>query len=623
MKNSLKQMMRTPVRTVLFLGLMVFAALLMTLGAGIWLKGTQTLAQYEDRFMTIGTVRQIPDSFEQKLTWNAETKDYDVRKSAQYSDYYTPDDLLFPEADYLAEPEQRAFYISYQPEYVMTNVSASPNEVLYGIFIAEFSPMEDVVPDQSVPIQITKVIGGDPRLEGMVDYFCDHRNPSPEMLYKDKTYVAMMGFQGVYIHGKVYEEKMQSKNEVHIGLEMVPFSLASDVLLPDGSQPEDAFRDGQQIFEVTDGFYETEAGRRILNLAETNVLYRNCQPVTGTNRTALLMPFYNGRCFLMEGRDISEEEYEAGSKVCLAPKTFMENNGLSLGDTVNVQLLLTDRRVNAGQTFWLDGSVGFYSGLIDADGNPLEVFETSDYTVVGIYDVTFSGTDSIFDPGADELIVPMKSIEARYGTNLVLCGPMTDATTSFQIPNGGIDDFLKGWAEYGTDKLAFTFYDKGYSQLKAGIDNMKAISLVLLAAGVILTALLLFFFSHLFITKQAERTAIERSLGMGKAACRFSMLSGFALLVLIGSILGAAAGFRISVDVSSANAGETYYETTYTAGMTNVVNEVEVEEAAASVMPAVCCALLIVAAGVGIAWVKMNKSLKREPMRLLAERAEE
>jgi hypothetical protein len=110
---------------------------------------------------------------------------------------------------------------------------------------------------------------------------------------------------------------------------------------------------------------------------------------------------------------------------------------------------------------------------------------------------------------------------------------------------------------------------------------------------------------------------------MGKAACRFSMLSGFALLVLVGSILGAVAGFRISVDVSAANAGETYYETTYTAGLTNTVDEVVVEEAAASAMPAVCCALFIVAAGVGIAWVKMNRSLKREPMRLLAERAEE
>ena len=623
MRNSLKQMMRTPVRTVFFLGLMVFAALLMTLGASIWMKGTQTMAQYEDRFMTIGTVRQIPDSFEQQMIWNAETKDYDVRKRGQYSDYYAPEDLLFPGAEYLAEPEQRAFYISYQPDYLTTYVSMNPNAIGWAAFIAEFSPMEDALLDESVPIQITKVIGGDPQLEGIVDYLCDHRNPNPGMIYKDKTYVAMLGHQATYIHGKVYEEKMQSKSEVYIGLEMVPYSLESEILLPDGSQPEDAYRDGAKIFEVTDGFYETEAGRRILNLAQTGQIYKYCQPVTGTNKTSLLMPFYNGQCFLTEGRDISEEEYADGSKVCLAPKTFMENNGLSLGDAVKVQLLYTDRRLNAGQRFTLDGGIGFYSGLVSPDGSSLEAFETSEYTVVGIYDVTFSGTDSIFDPGADELIVPLESIEARHGMNLVDCGPMTDATASFQIPNGGIDDFLKGWAEHGTDKLVFTFYDKGYSRLKEGIDNMKVISFVLLAAGVVLTALLLFFFSHLFITKQAQRTAIERSLGMRKEACRLSMLSGFALLVLLGSIAGAAAGYRISDRISAASAGETYYETTYTAGLTNTINNVEVEEAAVSGMPALFCTLSIVAAGVGIAWVKMNKSLKREPMRLLAERAEE
>ncbi|MDE5717844.1 MAG: hypothetical protein K2I53_09575, partial [Lachnospiraceae bacterium] len=400
-------------------------------------------------------------------------------------------------------------------------------------------------------------------------YFCDQMNPSPEMLIKDKTYVAMLGHQASYIHGKAYEEKMQSKSEVYIGLEMLPFSLESDMLLPDGSQPEDAFRDGQKIFEVTDGFYETEAGRRILNLAQTEGVWRDCQPVTGTNQTSLLMPFYNGQAYICEGRDISEEEYENGSRVCLAPKTFMENNGLSLGDPVKVQLLYTDRKLNAGRKFWLDGSVTFYSGLVDTGGKPLEVFETSEYTVVGVYDVTFGSMGSVFDPGADELIVPMESIEARDGINLMACGPMTDATTSFRIPNGGIDDFLKGWAEYGTDKLAFTFYDMGYSKLKEGIDNMKAVSLFLFAAGIILTVLLLFFFSHLYITKQAQRTAIERSLGMCRAACRWSMLSGFALLVLVGSIVGAAAGFRISGRISAANAGQTYYETTYTTGLTN------------------------------------------------------
>ena len=623
MKNSLKQMMRTPVRTILFLTLMVFAAFLMTLGAGIWLKGNRKLEQYEDRFMTIGTVRQIPDSFEQELLWNAETRDYDVKKNAQYSSYFTPEDLLFPGAEYIAGPEQRSLFIAYQPEYTTLYKSMNTEPLSWSALIAEFSPVEDCVPSESVQIRITKVIGGDPRLEGVVDYFCDHRNPTPEMLYKDKTYVAMLGHQGFFIHGKAYEEKMQSKSEVRIGLELIPYSLESELLWPNGSRPEDAFRDGQQIFEVTDGFYETETGRRILNLANSELIWQDCQPVTGTYQTALLMPFYNGQAYICEGRDISEEEYANGGKVCLAPKTFMENNGLSVGDSVKVQLLYTDRKANAGRMFSLGGGIKFYSGQVDAGGNPLEVFETSDYTVVGIYDVTFSGTESIFDPGADELIVPMESIEARHGTNLMSCGPMTDVTSSFRIPNGSIDEFLRGWAQYGTDKLEFTFYDMGYSRLKAGIDNMKAVSLILFASGVILTVLLLFFFSHLYITKQAERTAIERSLGMKPAQCRWSMLSGFAMLTLIGSVLGAAAGFRMSVDISAANAGETYYETAYTAGITGTVNEIPVEEAADSKMPAAYCTLFIVAAGVGIAWAKMNRSLKREPMRLLAERAEE
>ena len=618
MKNSLKQMMRTPVRTILFLILMIFAALLMTLGTCIWLKGNNTMAQYEDRFQTIGTVRQVPDSFEQNLLWNAETKDYDVRKKAQYSSYYTPEDMFFPDSEYLARPEQRALYVSYVPEYLMYNNSLNPNAIAWEL-IAEFSPMEDCMPDESVQIKITKVIGGDERLEGVVDYFCDHRNPNPEMLYKDRTYVAILR-HGLYIHGKAYDELMKSKNEVHIGLEYIPDSLESGLCLPDGSMVENSFQDGQKIFEVTDGFYETNAGKRFLNLGKLELIWKYCQPVTGTNKTCLLMPFYNGQAYICEGRDIKEEEYASGSKVCLAPKTFMENNGLSLGDFVKVQLLLTDTQMNAGRRFWLDGGVSFYGGLIDTAGEPLEMFETSEYTVVGIYDVTVSGEESIFDPGADELIVPMESIKARNEKNLMTCGPMTDATSSFQLPNGGIDTFLKGWAEYGTDKLEFTFYDMGYSQLKAGIDNMKKLSLCLLAAGVILTLLLLFFFSHLFITKQAKRTAIERSLGMKKAQCRWSILSGLVLLVLLGSMIGSVTGVKLSDRFSMENTEETYYDETYTVKTANAVSGIEVEESAATGSPAVFCTLLIAVAGTGIAWSKIEKSLRREPMELLSER---
>lgn len=621
MKNSLKQMMRTPLRTGLFLILMVFAALLMTLGSCIWQKNSKIIEEYEDRFVTIGTVRQIPNSFEQMLIWNAEDKDYDVKKKAQYSSYLTVEDMQIPGVEYLAGPEQRAFYSSYTPEYIKLWRSQNPDRIATSSLIVEFSPIEDCMPDESVKIELTKVIGGDKRLEGSVEWFCDHNNPQPEMLYHDKTYVAILDSY-LYIHGKAYEEIMSQPaiQEVRIELEYIPASLEASIYLPDGSRLEDEFHGGQEIFEITDGFYETDVGRRLLNLSEMEGIWQYMQPVTGTNKTCLLMPFYDGEAYICEGRDISEEEYANGEKVCLAPKVFMENNALSLGDQIKVDLLCTDTNLNAGRRFYIDGSVAAYSGLIDAEGNPLEVFETSEYTVVGIYDVTVSNMNSIFNPGADELIVPIKSIKEPEGQNLVSCGPMTDGTSSFQIANGTIDEFLKKWSEYGTDDLEFTFYDMGYSKLKAGIDNMKNLSLFLFIAGVILTGLLLFFFSHLFITKQAERTAIERSLGMRPAQCKWSLLSGFILLILFGSIIGSIAGTKISSIISVQNAGQSYYDMTYTVGTTNVINEVVMEEIPDIGWSAVYCTILITAAGVGIALAKMSKSLKREPMQLLSER---
>lgn len=626
MKNSLKQMMRTPVRTVFFLVLMVFSALLMTLGSNIWMKGIKTMAQYEDSFMTIGTVRQKPDSYEETMEWDAEFKEYNVMKKAQYDSYDTVDALLFPEAEYICEPEQRAFYSSYVPQYSMTwRKYTLPTAIDRGHYITEFSPKIDCLPSESYQFQYTKMIGGDEKMEIAVEYFCDHNNREPEMMYHDKTYVARLVL-GVDVHGWAYDKIMSGKTlyGTYIPFELQPAPLDSNFYYPDGTRPENAIWDGPKIFEVTEGFYETEAGQRILNLAKHESTWQDCQPVTGTNKTRLLMPFYNGQAYISEGRDISEEEYAAGSKVCLAPREFMEFNGLSLGDQIEVRLLCTDISTNAGSNYRLDRGAKFYTGMIDEKGEALEVFETSAYTVVGIYDLASSdSTDYAFSIGVDELIVPMKSVEKRNGTNLVAVGPMMNGTTSFQIPNGSIEKYLEAWEAYGKDNLEITFFDMGYSQLKDGIENMKTVSAFLLAAGVVLTGFILFFFSHLFITKQAQRTAIERSLGMRPAQCRRSMMSGFILLILLGSLLGAVAGTTISGRISAVNAGKQYYNTMFTPKTANMGNEVVVEEARETGLPGFCCMVLILAAGTGIAWGKMSKSLKREPLQLLAQRQEE
>ena len=617
MKNSFKQMMRTPIKTTLFFLLNVFAALLMTLGVCIWQKSSSMIDKYEDQFVTIGTVHQRPESFEQIRTWDAEEKSYSIFKRAQYTSYDTVEDLDIPGVTYLAGPEQRAHYGSYTPQYIKFWRTLYPNGLATEALVAEFTPLEDCIPEESVKIRITKVLGGDSRLEGTTLWFCDHDDPEPEMLYQDKTYAAFLSCYG-YFHGERAEEAR--KESPMMSLEYAPASLSSQLYRLDGSVIEDPFRDGPEIFEVTDGFYETNAGRRLLSLVETRTYWWDMQPVTETNETCLLMPFYNGDAYITEGRDISGEEYRDGAKVCLAPRHFMENNGLSLGGQIQVQLLYTDTRWTAGWRFDMENgaSVGF---LVDEEGHPMEPFETSAYTVVGIYDTTVGDTDLSFRSGTDELIVPMHSIKERSGKNLQSCGPMTDATTSFRIPNGTIDEFLAAWEKYGTKDLEFTFYDRGYTQLKAGIDNMKNFSLVLLAAGVILTGLLLVFYSYLYVTRQMKRTAVERSLGMTRGQCRRSILSGFILIVLIGSMVGAAGGMHLSRSYSMKNAAPDYYDSAYSVGKAVDINEVMIEDVPLKngIWIAVCSSLLITAAGIAIALTRMNRSLKREPMEILVE----
>lgn len=617
MKNSLKQMARTPIKTVLFFLLNLFAALLMTLGVCIWQKSSSMMDKYEDQFITIGTVRQRPESFEQVRIWDAEEKRYNIVRRAQYASYDTVEDLDIPGVTYLAGPEQRAYYGSYTPQYLKLWKSRNPNAIDTAVLVVEFTPLEDCIPEESVKIRITKVIGGDKKLEGTTLWFCDHGNPKPGMLYQDKTYAAYLSIFG-FLHGERAKEAKKESPMLAYTPEYAPASLSSQLYRLDGSVIEDPFRDGPEIFEVTDGFYETDAGKRLLNLVETRLYGRDMQPVTATNETCLLMPFYNGDAYVIEGRDISGEEYRDGAKVCLAPRTFMENNGLSLGDQIEVRLLYTDTRWTAGYRFELEGGYSVGS-LFDAEGNPLELFETSDYTVVGIYDTTVGDTDLSFRSGADELIVPMHSIRERDGKNLTACGPMTDATTSFRIPNGTVDEFLGAWEKYGTKELEFTFYDRGYTQLKAGIDNMKNFSLFLLTAGVVLTGLLLVFYSYLFVTKQMARTAVERSLGMTRGQCRWSILSGFILIVLIGSMAGAAGGMHLSRSVFVINAAPVYYDSAYSVGEAVDINEVLIEDIPLKdgIWIAVCCSFMITAAGTVVALTRMNRSLKREPMEIL------
>ena len=61
MKNSLKQLLRTPMKTCLFFLLMTAATALLVLGANLWAQTQAQMDAVEKQFTTLGTVEQLPD----------------------------------------------------------------------------------------------------------------------------------------------------------------------------------------------------------------------------------------------------------------------------------------------------------------------------------------------------------------------------------------------------------------------------------------------------------------------------------------------------------------------------------------------------------------------------------
>lgn len=619
LKNSIKQMLRTPIRTFLFLFLITVSGIFLSVGGNLWMKNQMNIKNYEDIFVTIGTVTQKPSSIAQELEWNAEKKDYIIRQWPVYSELYPVTILPDQGVDYIHQPEKRSYYGSYVPEY---RLRKDEDNIDQSFIAAEISPREDCIPEESVQVDIKKVIGGDQRMEGMTVWFCNHTQKNPEPLYKDKTYVVLMIWGAHWTHGEKYESKKGAQDrtlEYGPGLP-APIQYTGDGTRMKSGLDEFFMADPPLYFELEEGFYETDLGRHYLNIGPGHTMLHKTLPVTGTNSTLLLMPFYTEDAFIYEGRDISEGEYKTGEKVCLVSKKFAENNELSTGDYVQTRFYYTNSRNPASGNF-TKGGYGGGINRIDIHGYPPEVFEESQYTIVGIYDVASGMDGNEYDMGDNEMIVPMNSIEHRNKYYIFNYGPMRGSTTSFQIPNGTIDSFMKEWGKLGIEDVEITFYDRGYSQLENGIENMKYMSLILFTVGIGMSISLIFLYSHLLITNQRQRTAIERSLGVSSKKCRYSLLFSLLLVLFLGSVLGCGTGGILSEKIGTSDLNQIYYDKTY-----SNIAEVETKENIMDVsenqniilIVTISCTGFIILLGMIISLSKINRSLKLEPMKLLS-----
>jgi hypothetical protein len=446
-------------------------------------------------------------------------------------------------------------------------------------------------------------------MQGTTVLLCNHYEEKTYKLYADKTYIVAL--YGLSAH----------KDETVWNTEYTPVR-GIPVYTDETSPPWD---------EVTPGFYNTPKGKMWLNYINAeNESERHTIPVIPTNYTKLLMAFYNGDARITDGRDISEEEYKNGEHVCLVQRRFAEKNGLSVGSSLPLPLVWTGW-YSSFYAFYLEGEAGT-EGQLNESGEPLLTpFDNDTYKIVGIYDTAGASSDA-YKLGGNAVIIPMASVDnidkndVRDGIPNKDTAAMEGAYTSFQIPNGTIDKFMAAWAAQGIDDLEITFYDKGYSKIKAGLDEMKSMAVLMFTVGAATTLFTLVLFCHLFITKQRRRTAIERSLGLSKALCTLSLLIGVLVIVVPAYIFGGLtshyltgiAAPRISA-VQSSQAFDTRFSDWVNSADNDIAVSAEITPESGETGSYIAGAAVI-PVSLLIAWAAVRGNLKEEPLRLLSEK---
>jgi ABC-type antimicrobial peptide transport system permease subunit len=175
----------------------------------------------------------------------------------------------------------------------------------------------------------------------------------------------------------------------------------------------------------------------------------------------------------------------------------------------------------------------------------------------------------------------------------------------------------------GYNHVEIQIYDKGYTQLKSGLDAMKNVSLVLLLSGTADTLLILTFFTYLIITTQKKRTVIKRSLGMSKKSCLLSLLSVVIAIALIGYLMGSIVRFEVSDSVQKlVMVTCQVYDTTFSSWVNNADEQLTLDTAMSDpdTLIFVFVTLITILATVLMALIGIWENLQSEPLTLLSTR---
>ena len=296
--------------------------------------------------------------------------------------------------------------------------------------------------------------------------------------------------------------------------------------------------EGKQTVNILDYYATVDR-----NLHTSEVVY--------TSDMNLIHKFKSGDMFISDGRPLEEDEQ---SEVCVIGADFAELNGLSVGDTLTLDLC-ADTMVHSGKVFGRETPYPTDRDVVSENQLTERGLEnvTKSFEIVGIWSDAAFDVEDPYTYALNTIFVP----EACYPWAGQVEPSLLPSTFSFELKHPGDAALLK--AELG-DELAALGYelkinDGGYAAAKPNLDFMRLSALIGFVAMCVGLLLCLVLITYLFIIRKKKDYAIMRALGTTKARSNRSLLSALLTLALIAVTIGAfIAGFAAQTAAAKAAA---------------------------------------------------------------------
>lgn len=344
--HSIKSIIRTPKKTILFIFLIALLSMFLSIGAGMYQSAHNMLRDADETFTTVVELNYLGDKGDNQEAFyermNRDVEDFDFEKLAEHPDVLS----MNMENSALAyiDDKQINQSLSLLNDYVIIEVfGVRPfDEIFYQATISKVHFGQTMRENTYVMINNIDEIG------------------------------SSFGYEFTNGHKYLLVGKKSTGQ--------TPTPIIS-IGLPEGVE---GFRTLVDLEEEPD-YYDTDEGTRLFELAEAFHIVNKSLPVTLVSSLEASEPYFNRDMIVNEGRIFKEEEYlEGDNKVILISKNLANFYEIGVGDRLDLSLHYSERGI----------------GLSDYLKN-YNFSEQASYEVVGVFDNKYDNRFRIYMPMAD------------------------------------------------------------------------------------------------------------------------------------------------------------------------------------------------------------------------------